>query len=251
MKGKTDAASFFWPISRDGVRLCQEAKVVKAGKGAFTLIELLVVMAIISILASMLLPALGKAKEKGVTIYCVNNLRQLGLAMQMYGDDSDDRLPVSYANILIPGQGGFNTPGPSNAWTASLQPYYGQNTNVLRCPALSSKYKQSGYSYFMGSVAFAVLTGGTAVNPASVILRSINTPSFYVLSGDCNFASDPTNADLNNDDVDTLFNPPNLPSPIHNNRVNVLFADWHVKNYKNFKAGELTFAITNSGVPWQ
>jgi prepilin-type N-terminal cleavage/methylation domain-containing protein/prepilin-type processing-associated H-X9-DG protein len=224
--------------------------VVKARKGAFTLIELLVVMAIISILASMLLPALGKAKEKGVTIYCVNNLREMGFAMQMYGDDSNDRLPVSYANILITNQGAFNTPNPSNAWTAALQPYY-QNTNILRCPALSSRYHQSGFSYFMGSAAFAVLAGNTQVSPASVILRSINTPSYYVLSGDCNYASDPTNADLNNNDVDTLFNPPNLPSPIHNNRVNILFADWHVKNYKNFNPGELTFATTNSGVPWQ
>ena len=207
-------------------------------------------MAIISILASMLLPALGKAKEKGITIYCVNNLHQVGLAMLMYGDDSNDWLPVSYANILIPGQGAFNTPSPSNAWTAALQPYY-ENTNVLRCPALSARYNQSRFSYFMGSAAFAVQAGNTQVSPASVILRSINTPSFYVLSSDCNFPSDPTNADLNNDDVDTLFNATNLPSPIHNNRVNILFADWHVKNYKNFNPSELTFATTNSGVPWQ
>src|ERR1700677_1097042 len=116
---------------------------VKAREGAFTLIELLVVIAIISILASMLLPALGKAKEKGVTIYCVNNLRQLGLAMQMYGDDSNDHLPLSTTDILTPGQGVFGA-----SWVAALQPYY-QNTNVLRCPALSSVYNHSGFSYFM------------------------------------------------------------------------------------------------------
>ena len=82
-----------------------------ADRKAFTLIELLVVMAIISILASMLLPALSRAKDKGVSIYCLNNLHQLGLAMMMYGDDSNDRLPVSYAPIMNPGTGGWNSAG--------------------------------------------------------------------------------------------------------------------------------------------
>jgi prepilin-type N-terminal cleavage/methylation domain-containing protein/prepilin-type processing-associated H-X9-DG protein len=220
---------------------------VKARKEAFTLIELLVVMAIIAILASMLLPALGKAKEKGLTIKCVSNLHQLGLAMMMYGDDNSDRLPVSYANITVPGQGGFKTPYPSNAWTATMLSYY-ETTNLLMCPALSSRYKQSGFNYFMGSEAFAVLASDTnVVAPASVLLGRIDGPTCYVLSGDCNYASDPTNADLNNDDVDTLFG---QPSSIHNNRVNVLFADWHVKNYKTYNPGEITFSPNSTNINW-
>ena len=203
-------------------------------------------MAIISILASMILPALSKAKEKAVTIYCANNLRQLGLAMQMYGDDYNDRLPVSYASILVPGAGGWsNSPQP---WTVPLMDYY-KNTNILRCPALNQRYKQSGFSYFLGSRGPFVINNFGATG---VILRSLYTPSLYVLSGDCNFPADPQNADLNNNDVDTLFGeetPGGRPSPIHNSRVNILFADWHVKNYKKYNR-EITFSPNSAEFNW-
>src|SRR5271155_613021 len=72
----------------------QAAKMnIEERRTGFTLIELLVVLAIIAILAAILLPALGKAKLKAQGIYCLNNLKQLQMAIIMYTNDNQEKFP--------------------------------------------------------------------------------------------------------------------------------------------------------------
>jgi prepilin-type N-terminal cleavage/methylation domain-containing protein/prepilin-type processing-associated H-X9-DG protein len=205
----------------------------KQNKKAFTLIELLVVIAIIAILASMLLPALGKAKERARTAQCANNLRQVGFAMQMYGDDANGFLPA--ANGSVPWIS--TNPVP---WTRPLVDYY-RTTNVLRCPSMSQHYARSSFNYFLGSRAVFVLTGG----PGVLKLSGVNYASQYILSGDSNWAFDAIDADPDNYSQDTLFA---FTSPAHNGAVNILFADGHVRSYKKFSPGDMTYAWDRPGV---
>ncbi|HEY3267192.1 MAG TPA: DUF1559 domain-containing protein [Armatimonadota bacterium] len=105
-------------------------------KRAFTLIELLVVIAIIAILAAILFPVFAKARERAMTVTCLNNLKQLGTAFQMYTQDTEGRLPFWHDRNPPPVE--FrNASTTSTTWDVYIYPYV-KAKQSFTCPSNQS-----------------------------------------------------------------------------------------------------------------
>jgi prepilin-type N-terminal cleavage/methylation domain-containing protein len=150
---------------------------MKQQKG-FTLIELLVVIAIIAILAAILFPVFGKAREKARQATCQFNEKNIGLAILQYVQDNDEQFPIG-------APGAWGHAGPGIGWAGAVMPYV-KTTSMFQCPDDGTKAgTYSGFVFYPISYAMNINAAGAGLSqficPATTVLISEVTTSYAYL----------------------------------------------------------------------
>jgi len=215
-------------------------------KRGFTLIELLVVIAIIAILASILFPVFARAREKARQASCLNNLKQIGVAVSMYATDYDGEMPWLQQYVLWGAIGTLGLP----PWLQSIQPYI-KNTQIYLCPSGPSSALTH---YCFNACAMSLSSGWTGVTAGAYTLDSPSdsASAWLVFDGGNNDSTwvvasaddaDPTNENQLQGDESEGRHCLVFPGR-HNGGNNIVYLDGHTKWLRAVPGGQTIAAYS-------